>query len=240
MPEIKIKVRDKCAEGEGVIICNNSDYTVVWDLDSEWEPYSTRTMRVNLADGTYQDAVFTGNSAPLPVLTASGWVSVGLYAGDLHTSRAARLLALSSVLTPVGSPAAPAEDVYAQIMAKLNELSTVSPEDIAKAVEDYLAEHPIEETDPTVPEWAKADITGATVGQIAKIAAVDASGVPTAWELVEDPTALGTQNNPRYWVIGLAVRLGHYYTTDGVTLKMAVNAGVPESWDDATYFEEAT
>lgn len=61
-----------------------------------------------------------------------------------------------------------------------------------------------------------------------------------AWELVEDPTALGTQNNPRYWVIGLAVRLGHYYTTDGVTLKMAVNAGVPESWDDATYFEEAT
>ena len=61
-----------------------------------------------------------------------------------------------------------------------------------------------------------------------------------AWELVEDPTALGTQNNPRYWVIGLAVRLGHYYTSDGVTLKIAVNEGVPESWDDATYFEEAT
>lgn len=61
-----------------------------------------------------------------------------------------------------------------------------------------------------------------------------------AWELVEDPTALGTQNNPRYWVIGLAVRLGHYYTTDGVTLKMAVNEGLPESWDDAAYFEEAT
>lgn len=142
MPEIKIKVRDKCAEGEGVVICNNSDYTVVWDLDGEWTPYDTKTMRVNLADGTYQDAVFTGDTATLPVLTASGWVSVGLYAGDIHTSRAARLLALSSVLTPGGSPAAPAEDVYAQIMAKLNELSTVSPEDIAKAVEDYLAEHP--------------------------------------------------------------------------------------------------
>ena len=172
MPEIKIKVRDKCAEGEGVVICNNSDYTVVWDLDSEWEPYSARTMRVNLADGTYQDVVFTGNTAALPVLTASGWVSVGLYAGDLHTSRAARLLALSSVLTPGGSPAAPAEDVYAQIMAKLNELSTVSPEDIAKAVADYLAAHPIEETDPTVPEWAKAKTkpkySAAEVGAIAQ------------------------------------------------------------------------
>lgn len=61
-----------------------------------------------------------------------------------------------------------------------------------------------------------------------------------AWELVEDPTALGTQKNPRYWVSGMAVRLGRYYTADGVTLKMAVNEGVPESWDDATYFEEAT
>lgn len=289
MPEIKIKVRDKCADGEGVIICNNSDYTVVWDLDEEWTPYDTKTMRVNLADGTYQDVVFTGNTAALPVLTASGWVSVGLYAGDLHTSRAARLLALSSVLTPGGSPAAPAEDVYAQIMTKLNELSTVSPEDIAKAVEDYLSEHPIEETDPTVPEWAKAknkptysaaevgaisqsdlqaamdaalaqakasgefdgpqgpagapgkdgtagadgitptigdngnwyigstdtgkpsrgatgatgphgpagagmDITGATVGQIAKIAAVDASGVPTAWSPVDMPSGGGESN----------------------------------------------
>ena len=142
MPEIKIKVRDKCAESEGVIICNNSDYTVVWDLDGEWTPYDTKTMRVNLADGGYQDVVFTGNTAALPVLGTPCWVSVGLYAGDIHTTRAARLLALSSVLTPGGSPAAPAADVYAQIMAKLNELSTVSPEDIAKAVEDYLAEHP--------------------------------------------------------------------------------------------------
>ena len=148
MPEIKIKVRDKCAEGEGVVICNNSDYTVAWDLDGEWTPYDTKTMRVNLTDGGYQDVVFTGNTAALPVLSTPGWVSVGLYAGDIHTSRAARLLALSSVLTPGGSPAVPAEDVYAQIMAKLNELSTVSPEDIAKAVEDYLTEHPAQKETP--------------------------------------------------------------------------------------------
>ena len=264
MPEINIKVRDKCAEGEGVVICNNSDYTVVWDLDGEWTPYDTKTMRVNLADGTYQDVVFTGDTATLPVLTASGWVSVGLYAGDLHTSRAARLLALSSVLTPGGSPAAPAEDVYAQIMAKLNELSTVSPEDIAKAVEDYLAEHPaasasmrveggyiqfssdgktwenvialadlkgapgspgspgspgkdgltphigdngnwyLGDTDTGKPargapgakgdpgkDGAGMDVTGATVGQIAKISAVDDNGVPTAWEPVDMPSGSG-------------------------------------------------
>jgi hypothetical protein len=142
MPEIKIKIRDKQAGGTGTVICGNSDYTVAWDLDQEWEPYSAKTMRVNLADGTYQDVVFTGNTAALPVLSTPGWASVGLYAGDLHTSRAADLRVLPSVTTPGGAPADPAEDVYAQITEKLNQLIAVQPESVAQAVADYLTEHP--------------------------------------------------------------------------------------------------
>lgn len=142
MPEIKIKIRDKRAGGTGTVICGNSDYTVAWDLDQEWEPYSSKTMRVNLADGTYQDVVFTGNTAALPVLSTPGWASVGLYAGDLHTSRAADLRVLPSVTTPGGAPADPAEDVYAQITEKLNQLIAVQPESVAQAVADYLTEHP--------------------------------------------------------------------------------------------------
>lgn len=142
MPEIKIKIRDKRAGGTGTVICGNSDYTVVWDLDQEWTPYDTKTMRVNLADGTYQDVVFTGNTAALPVLSTPGWASVGLYAGDLHTSRAADLRVLPSVTTPGGAPADPAEDVYAQITEKFNQLIAVQPESVAQAVADYLTEHP--------------------------------------------------------------------------------------------------
>lgn len=142
MPEIKIKIRDKRAGGTGTVICGNSDYTVVWDLDDEWTPYGTKTMRVNLADGTYQDVVFTGNTAALPVLSTPGWASVGLYAGDLHTSRAADLRVLPSVTTPGGAPADPAEDVYAQITEKLNQLIAVQPKSVAQAVADYLTEHP--------------------------------------------------------------------------------------------------
>ena len=142
MPEINIKIRDKRAGGTGTVICGNSDYTVVWDLDEEWTPYDTKTMRVNLADGTYQDVVFTGNTAALPVLSTPGWASVGLYAGDLHTSRAADLRVLPSVTTPGGTPADPAEDVYAQITEKLNQLIAVQPESVAQAVADYLTEHP--------------------------------------------------------------------------------------------------
>ena len=40
-------------------------------------------------------------------------------------------------------------------------------------------------------DGAGMDITGATVGQIAKIATVDASGVPTAWEPVDMPSGGG-------------------------------------------------
>lgn len=142
MPEIKIKIRDKRAGGTGTVICGNSDYTVVWDLDDEWTPYGTKTMRVNLADGTYQDVVFSGNTAALPVLSTPGWASVGLYAGDLHTSRAADLRVLPSVTTPGGAPADPAEDVYDQLTEKLNRLIAVQPERVAQAVADYLTKHP--------------------------------------------------------------------------------------------------
>ena len=155
MPEIKIKIRDKRAGGTGTVICGNSDYTVVWDLDQEWTPYGTKTMRVNLADGTYQDVVFSGDSAALPVLSTPGWASVGLYAGDLHTSRAADLRVLPSVTTPGGTPADPAESVYDQLMELIKDMGGASEEDIAKVVAAYLTEHPAEETDPTVPAWAK-------------------------------------------------------------------------------------
>lgn len=58
-----------------------------------------------------------------------------------------------------------------------------------------------------------------------------------AWELVEDPNALGTQQNPRYWVNGMAIKLGHYYTVDGVALKLAVAEGTPDGWSDEGFFE---
>ena len=92
MPEIKIKIRDKRAGGTGTVICGNSDYTVVWDLDAEWAAYDTKTMRVNLADGTYQDVVFTGNTAALPVLSTPGWTPGTCTPAGRRTCGCCRLL----------------------------------------------------------------------------------------------------------------------------------------------------
>lgn len=58
-----------------------------------------------------------------------------------------------------------------------------------------------------------------------------------AWELVEDPTSLGTTANPLYWLPGKAVKMGYHYT-DGTTKYVALADGVPSGFDDETYFAE--
>lgn len=58
-----------------------------------------------------------------------------------------------------------------------------------------------------------------------------------AWELVEDPAALGTMKNPLYWLPGKTVKMGYHYT-DGATTYVALENGVPTGFDDATYFAE--
>ena len=58
-----------------------------------------------------------------------------------------------------------------------------------------------------------------------------------AWELVDDPDALGTIKNPLRWTEGREVRAGYHYT-DGTRLYVALEDGVPSGVEDATYFEE--
>ena len=159
MPELKITIRNKRASGTGTIVCGNSDYTVLWDLDEEWASFDTKTMRVQLPDGTHQDVVFTGNSAGLPVQNTAGWVSIGLFAGDVHTSRGADFRVLDAITTAGGPPAAPAKDVYAQVMAKLNQLSDVTAANVAAAM----------------------GLSGLAADDQIMVSAVDADGKPTGW-----------------------------------------------------------
>lgn len=145
MPDINITVTDKrpvCTAGT-TVVCDNSDYIAHWDLDEEWSAYDTKTMRVIYMDSTYTDTVFAGDSVALPPVTMPGVVQIGLYAGDIHTSRMVPLRALSSVRSAAGAPANPTPDVYDQLMELIKGMGGVDPDDIAKAVADYLAAHPI-------------------------------------------------------------------------------------------------
>lgn len=183
MPDINITVAHKVAVSDTQsIVCDNSDYTVRWALDDEWSAYDTKTMRTIYMDGTFKDTVFGGDVIALPVCTVPGVVQIGLFAGDIRTSRVAILRALPSVRSAAGAPADPTPDVYDQLMELIKGLGGADPEAIKTAVAEYLTEHPIEETDPTVPEWAKAEkkptYTAAEVGAVARTdlqAATDAA-----------------------------------------------------------------
>lgn len=123
MPEpIVIRVVNKRpvrVSGEPVVVCDNSDYTVVWQLDEEWS--GTATMRVVYSDGSSRDVILTDNAGALPVVPEPGTVLLGLYAGDIHTTRPVKLLGVRSILTDGERLYPPSEDVYAQLIKKLDQ-----------------------------------------------------------------------------------------------------------------------
>lgn len=118
--EILIKVRDKIAERiSGEYVCGNSDFVAVFDLDEEWGAYDTKTARIDIGD-EYFDIVFNGNQCAIPILSDIHSFYIGVFAGNLKTTTSAYVPARKSILCKSGSPAAPSEDVYAQIMELIN------------------------------------------------------------------------------------------------------------------------
>lgn len=151
MPDIHITVMGKIATGDqSRIVCGNSDYVAVFDFDAEWAAYETKTARFVYPGGVYVDVVFDGETCPVPVLHNTIGVKVGVFAGNLHTTTSAWFECDKSILCGGGSPAAPPDDVYNQIMELLNKLDG----DMGAAVEEYLKEHPVEgmkfDTDETL------------------------------------------------------------------------------------------
>lgn len=122
---INITIRDKLAvvADRTVYVCGNSDYTVHFDFDAEWDAYKTKTARF-IFGSKYKDVVFDGNECPVPVIANAYGLNVGVFAGDLHTSTPAYVETERSILCGFGFPADPDPDVYAQIMEKLNAISS--------------------------------------------------------------------------------------------------------------------
>ena len=122
MKTINVLVRDKIASAVGdiVYICGNSDYIISFDFDAEWDAYSVKTARF-VHNGTYTDVVFTGNQCAMPVIHKAYGIFVGVYAGDLRTTTPAHIPSAASILSAEGTPAAPPDDVYAQITALCSE-----------------------------------------------------------------------------------------------------------------------
>lgn len=217
MPNIKIIVQDKKAIGDqSRIVCGNSDYSILFDFDAEWDEYDVKTARFVYAGmtGKYIDVVFSGTTCKVPVLQDTIGVYVGVYAGELHTTTPAWFECDKSILCGGGSPAAPSDDVYNQIMERLNKIGTPDAEVIAAAVADYIAENPIEEKDPTVPAWAKA---ATKPGYTAHEVGADPAGTATA-RVSEHNTEATAHSDMRLLIQGLTDRLNALADSDDTTL----------------------
>lgn len=100
---IQILVENKVAlapEGT-VIVCGNSDYTLTFVFDNEWEEEPNRVARFTYRkNGSvyYKDVAFTGDTVAVPVLSGIRLISVGVYAGELHTTTPAMIPCAPSIL----------------------------------------------------------------------------------------------------------------------------------------------
>lgn len=127
MKIIKIKIANKIATLENAdakIICNNNDYIVQFDFDEEWDEYSEKTARFNF--GKYsQDVIFSGTECKIPTIPEESTLEIGVFAGDLRSTTIVEVKCRKSILSKLGLPPDPGEDVYTQLMEKLNKAGTV-------------------------------------------------------------------------------------------------------------------
>ena len=123
MKEIHIRIKDRIASydlSEGHVICDNNDYTIVFDFDEEWESYPLRTARF-VTGGAYSDVPFSGTRCDMPKMENTELCAVGVYAGDLRTTTPAMIPCQKSIRS-VGQASlpAPGDEIYDQILEQVN------------------------------------------------------------------------------------------------------------------------
>ena len=124
MPQLLIKIKDKIAKPlNNCVICDNSDYTVKFIFDEEWEKEPLRIARF-IWNKQYVDVQFTGDTCEVPVVSKTNNLAIGVYAGDLRTTTPAILTCYTSILSEdvIEHSVTPSE--YEEIMKLLNAQAT--------------------------------------------------------------------------------------------------------------------
>ena len=117
---IQITIRDRVAHlvGNPKIICGNNAYTVTFTFDDEWAGVDVKTLRVSY-NNKHSDHVFAGNTVELPPIVKAIEVHLGVFAGDITSTKVA-VRAEPSILCEGGPVPDPEPDVYNQIIDLIN------------------------------------------------------------------------------------------------------------------------
>lgn len=210
---IDVTIKDKVASCSGArYVCGNSDYVIHFDFDDEWTEFETKTARFKCEKG-YVDVVFSGDVCAVPVITDTDLFSVGVYAGNIHTTTPAYVRAYKSILCGDMSPYDPPDDVYHQIMDMLNHIEKlISEYTLTQASSDEIGGVKADAAEATDTQPVRIGEDGklytapgggvsgdyipipdtAEVGQTIAVKAVDENGNPTEWEAAEIPAVDST------------------------------------------------
>ncbi len=101
------------------VIAWNTGYIINFDFDEDWEDLKTIKI-VNDKGDTISDTLFSGNSVEIPKIYNTGYIGIGVYAGDLKSTTPLIISCQKSILDYDGSPIPPPDDVYNKIMDLLN------------------------------------------------------------------------------------------------------------------------
>jgi hypothetical protein len=100
MKTLHIAIVDKIAtyqQRDGEIVCGNSDYVIEFAFDSEWDEHTDKVARFVIGNH-YENVSFIGTTCPVPVITNTTSISVGVYAGNLCTTTPATIGCKKSIL----------------------------------------------------------------------------------------------------------------------------------------------
>lgn len=127
MPDISIKVRNKIVQSVGIheIVCGNSDYTISFDLDSEWNEFTDIVARFVYCDRNgvrhWIDSEIQDSICNVPVLCGIDSVNIGIYAGEgnIHTSTPSTIPCIRSITCILGQAHSMKRDFFNECMELL-------------------------------------------------------------------------------------------------------------------------
>lgn len=130
MPTIDIIIRNKTASAVNppCIVCGNSDYNVKFNFDEEWQAHNNKigVFAYNRCGEWQREKVlFEGDTCPVPALHGVRSVWIGVTAGDVRTSTPADVPCRMGATDFSDAPEKPSEDIWGQILDKLNTVGTV-------------------------------------------------------------------------------------------------------------------
>lgn len=128
----------KCDDANIKLIGDNADYTASFTFDEEWEG-QIKTARFQLKN-KYADVILEDNACTIPAsILKQGILEIGVYTEKI-TSMTCEIQVMASIKEKAGNVAAPAYDVYTQILNKLQALedSGVSDERLSEAVNSAI------------------------------------------------------------------------------------------------------